>query len=511
MSRPRRPDWLVLTVVAFGVFVAADDLTVVTTMLRPMVVDFGLSLPDGFDEAAWIVDAYLIGYVAIMPLAGRVSDAWGRRNVFVGAFVVFALGSLIVPLTDSYAVLLAGRVLSAIGGGAMVPVGLAIVSETYQGRRRTPAIGVLGAIDTLGWVWGPLFGAMLIRYLSWEWQFYLNVPLAVAGAVAAWMVIPARPAITARVPGWRGALGFTVALAAVNAALLESSEIQSVTGLDELTGVDRSLTLPLLLLAGLGAVVYVWSERNADEPLFPVQQFRDRSFSAAMAVNFALGASLVIAMVNVPLFVNVIRRVEVESALVSGRVLSALTATMAVFALVGGRAAVRFGHRAVTGAGLAVAAGAYLVMWQTWNPAIGEGAMALQLAVLGIGFGLATAPSQAAAVEASDESAVGSSAGLVLVFRLVGLSVGLAGLTAWGLARFNDLRARVVLPDLADPGFEDALAAAQADITSMALSETFAGAALLAGLGVVAAWWLSTRGWRSAAQSDLEAPAASGE
>ena len=133
--RPASPR-AVLAVVGFAVFVAADDLTVVATMLRPIIGDLGLTLPDGLDEAAWIVNAYLIAFVAVMPIAGRVSDIVGRRRTFVAAYSLFIVGTIIIPTSSSLGPFLFGRVLTAIGGGAMVPVALAVVGDVYPDRPR---------------------------------------------------------------------------------------------------------------------------------------------------------------------------------------------------------------------------------------------------------------------------------------------------------------------------------------------------------------------------------------
>ena len=179
----------VLVVVAFGIFIAADDLTVVTTMLRPIINDLGIVLPDGIDDAAWIVNVYLIAYVSVMPFMGRLSDVWGRRRVYIAALTIFLIGSIIIPMTNTLGPFLVGRAMTAIGGGALVPIGMAAVSDAYEARKRARALGVLAAVDTLGWVWGPLYGALIIRFLAWRWQFYFNIPLAVIGIIAAWYVL----------------------------------------------------------------------------------------------------------------------------------------------------------------------------------------------------------------------------------------------------------------------------------------------------------------------------------
>ncbi|MCA9971370.1 MAG: MFS transporter, partial [Anaerolineales bacterium] len=214
--RPTAPR-LILATVAFGVFVAADDLTVVSTMLRQIIFDLDIPLPDGLDRAAWIVNAYLIAYVVVMPFVGRLSDLVGRRAVYVGSLLLFLAGSIWVPFAPDLPTFIAGRVLTALGGGAMVPVAMAILGDVYPPQKRATALGTLGAIDTAGWVWGPLYGALLIRYLSWEWQFYLNIPLSLLGIAAAWWVLRdlPQPAHRARID-WPGTAVLTICLLSLN-------------------------------------------------------------------------------------------------------------------------------------------------------------------------------------------------------------------------------------------------------------------------------------------------------
>jgi len=236
-SAETRSPRTILAVVGFAVFVAADDLTVVTTMLRPIINDLGLTLPDGLDDAAWIVNVYLIAFVAVMPIAGRLSDVIGRRRLFLLAYSVFMVGTIIIPLSSSLGPFYIGRVLTAIGGGAMVPVALAVVGDVFPEDRRARALGSLGAIETLGWVWGPLYGAMLVRFLDWRWQFWLNIPLALIGMALVWWALDGlEDSRRADRVDWVGAVLLALTLIALDLALLGNAEIQSVSGLDELQG-----------------------------------------------------------------------------------------------------------------------------------------------------------------------------------------------------------------------------------------------------------------------------------
>uniref|UniRef100_UPI00263200F0 MFS transporter n=1 Tax=Ilumatobacter sp. TaxID=1967498 RepID=UPI00263200F0 len=487
---PRRPSpAAILAVVGFSVFVAADDLTVVSTMLRPIIGDLGLILPDGLDDAAWIVNAYLIAFVAVMPIAGRVSDVLGRRRTFVGAYLLFLAGTILIPLSvtfdDAFGWFLAGRVLTAIGGGAMVPVALAVVGDVYPEGQRARALGTLGAIETMGWVWGPLYGALLVRFLSWEWQFWLNIPLAVGGLAASWWALAGhdRPDDAPTID-WVGAALLTIGLVTLNMALLGSAEIQSVNGLDELTGGGTDLRW-LYPVAVTAAIAFVWQQRRVANPLFDSGLFRGRNLLIALAVNFVVGAGLVIAMVDVPLFINSVEVDLERSAVYAGWTLSALTAAMALASYVGGRATERTWYRPPVLAGLALSTLAYTWMGASWSPDTSYPIFALQLALLGAGFGLTVAPTTSAVVDAAPADQRGAAAAVVMVVRLLGLSVGLSALTAWGLARFNDLRSTIELPGITDPGFEDAVLDAQRTLTAQAIAETFTAAAVVLGVGLL--------------------------
>ncbi len=494
-TRRRPSPAMVLAAVGFSVFVAADDLTVVSTMLRPIIGDLGLVLPDGLDDAAWIVNAYLVAFVAIMPIAGRVSDVIGRRRTFVAAYLVFLAGSVLIPLSvgfdEPFQWFLIGRILTALGGGAMVPVALAVIGDVYPEGRRARALGTLGAIETMGWVWGPLYGSMLVRFLSWEWQFWLNIPLGIGGLAVVWWALADHdlPRHGVRID-WLGSALLTITLVSLNVALLGSAEVQSVNGLDELTGDGGTDARWLYLVAVAAGVGFVWQQRHSQHPLVDRRFFRNRSLLVALFVNFAIGAGLVIAMVDVPLFINSVEVDLERAAIISGWVLSALTAAMAIASYLGGRITERFWFRPPVLAGIAMSTAAYAWMGATWTGTTAYPVFAAQLALLGAGFGLTVAPTTSAVVDQAPPDQRGAAASIVMVVRLLGLSVGLSALTAWALSRFNALRSTIDLPPLTDPDFESSLVAAQRSLTSRSIAETFTAAAVVLGAGLLATFTL---------------------
>ncbi|MFQ5945636.1 MAG: MFS transporter [Anaerolineae bacterium] len=486
----QRHPYLILALVAFGIFIAADDLTVISTMLPQMIVDFEIPLPSGLDDASWIVTGYLITHVVAMPLLGRVSDLHGRRRIFVACLAIFAVGSLLVAQARDLSFLITARVIQAVGGGGIVPVGLAIVGDVVPLRRRAVALGALGAVDTLGWIVGPLYGAFWVRYFSWQWQFYINLPISLLGIAAAWYLLRDLGVPHSDKPrslDWPGALLLSLTLLLFNLGLARIGA-PAVGPTFDFSGAPEPLppwqiAAPFFLGAALTAVAFVWLERRVAQPLIDLGLFRSRNLSLACLISGVVGFGSVIAMVAVPLFVNTVLAEGADvsdmlrsAAVGSGQLLSAFTVAMATLSVVGGWLTSRLGYRPPAALGLILLSGGFLLM-SSWSPAIERLQMILHLAVAGFGLGLVLAPVATAVIDAVPAASRGMGTGLLLMFRLMGMSVGLSGLAAWGLIRFRELGATFSVAEM--------IAQVPA-ITAQVLGETFLGASLLAlaGLGL---------------------------
>lgn len=168
-----------LAFAAAGVLVAATDTYVVVVALPAIMGSVGLGL-DHLQRATPVVSGFLLGYIAVLPLLGRLADVAGRRPVFVGCLVAFACGSVVTATAHGLGVLVAGRALQGLGGGGLVPVTLSLVAAHWPPERRGLALGVVGAVQELGSVLGPLYGAAVVALAGWRWIFWLNLPLAAA-------------------------------------------------------------------------------------------------------------------------------------------------------------------------------------------------------------------------------------------------------------------------------------------------------------------------------------------
>src|SRR6266516_4462466 len=375
-----------------AVFITALDQTVVVTALPKIITD--LNIPaEQLDRAAWIVSGYLLGYVTAMPLMGRVSDIYGRRRIFIICLGIFGIGSLLcglapilgqqvdisflqliginvaapgdfsdpTSLNPGLVWLVAARFVQAAGGGAIIPVAMAVVGDFYGEKQRALALGLIGMVTEAGGVLGPLYGAIIVQFWGWQAIFFLNLPIVAILAFFIWRFIP--PAGTTTSIGRRkdridllGTFLLGAALICLSLGLSQEAATSS-TGLPG-SGSNQApiqnnpwlIGTSVVLLAGFIAFE-VYLERRRDTsgveatssegepgkrqflPIVEFSLFKRSAFSATALVSLLIGAALIIAMVNIPLF---IATVVGGQPLDSGLALLRLTAMIPLGAIIGG-------------------------------------------------------------------------------------------------------------------------------------------------------------------------------
>lgn len=465
MSRQGARAYLALTAVFAGVFVAADDQTVVVTVLPQIMLDLNLTITE-IDHTSWIITGYLLGYVAAMPFIGRLSDIWGHRSTFVGALLLFMVGSVGVALATDINWLIGLRVFQALGAGALVPIAIAIVGDIFPPERRGTPLGLVGASAEAGGVIGPLWGGIIAKYLAWQWVFWINIPLCAVIIALTVVLLPKSPRYPARLDYIGGAL-ITISLAALTLCLARIDEL------------DMLMALWFALAAGTLAL-FVVRQRSADDPLLPRAMFRARAFVAANAAHLLIGGALIIGMVTVPLMANTLLG---ETPLGGGLMLLRMTAAIPAGALLGGMACQRGDYRIPAAAGLLLAALGFWLM-SGWGLDIGDPWLTVHLATAGFGFGLLIAPIALAATNSVSDDTLGAAAALITTMRVVGMTLGIAALTAWGTGRFDALIAGLGAP-FALPG--ETAQQAQERIATMQQQIADAGLTLFSDFFVAAA------------------------
>jgi MFS family permease len=440
----RRDSYLLLGVLGVGVFLAGLEL-MVTAVALPQILATIANWTD-LRKASWIINGYLLVYVVTMPLAGRLTDLWGSRRLFLAALTIFTIGSLLAGVAQSLDQLIAARLVQAVGGGAIIPVATAAASHLFDGPARPRALGIIGALTFLGMAAGPFVGAAVLETVhpetalanmgiaggplittiapAWRWVFYVNVPIGLCGLVIAWAAssgwdTPRQPARL----DWRGATLFTVALASILAGttLIGNS--------DEVFGVPTEIAVAGLIAGGiLVGLLAIWYGLHREHPFLDPRLFADRVFSSAALISLLTGYGMATAIVGGAVFVDRVLYGGPEEQRV---VLGAIAGAMAIGALASGFLARRVSLRLLTLVGLAVSAGG-LAWMSTWNPDAATNAFAASGAVFGIGFGLTVTPRSTAAVESAGRAAFGAASATVTVARMIGMAIGMAALTAYG-------------------------------------------------------------------------------
>jgi MFS family permease len=267
---------LLLACVAVG-FAAADTYVVVLA-LPDMMVTVGLNL-DQLQKAAPIVSGFLLGYVAMLPLIGRIADLRGRIPVLVWSLLVFALGSMVTAGSGDLVTMVIGRFLQGLGGGGLVPATLALVAETWPAERRGLPLGVVGAVQELGSVVGPLYGALVLAASGWQTIFWINlaVALVLVAAVLAVRAATGEPAAhpaRSPLPDLPGAGIGLAAAVALGLVLVEPQRLTRglTTGLAFIPYVGTSRwTTPVAIAFYLLALAFAIRELTARRPLVDVR------------------------------------------------------------------------------------------------------------------------------------------------------------------------------------------------------------------------------------------------
>ncbi len=464
--------WVVITFILIPVFIGSLDLTVVSAFLPKLIAELGLPFDTGLDDAAWMVTGYLVAYTVSLTFMGRLSDLYGRKAIYVGCLIVFIIGSLVTvyagtpllngsSLTDglyylvrrmgerpdpAYVelhVIVVGRVIAALGAGALVPVSLALVGDLFPPEKRAQPLGLIGAVDTLGWVLGPVYGAVFLRFMPWQGLFLLNVPLSLATMlIVIWALrnVPQRKATGSF--DLLGAILIGGALTCLSLGLGANIETSGFSG--DISALESlpPYAIPVLSVGVVMFLLFILLENRLKYPLFKLSMFRRPAIASGAVVNLFVGYALFIGLVSVPVLVN-LRAGDTsklnDAALEVGFLLSTLTIPMAIATVPGGWLSERIGTGNTVRLGLGLAIVGYLAMWLTWTIDISYVLLGLQMALVGVGIGLTFSPISASIINSASEDERGVAGAIVLILRLVGMTISVASLSSLMLSRVSFL------------------------------------------------------------------------
>ncbi len=386
------------------------DVSIVNVALPAMTI----ALHASFAQLQWVIDIYALALAALLLGLGSLSDLVGRKPVYIGGLVVFALASLAAGLAHDTTTLILARGVQGIGGAAMFATTIAILGSSYQGRDRAFAFGVWGAVNGAAAAAGPIIGGLLTQTLSWRWVFFVNLPVTVLAIAVSARVLPReRRRADGRID-IPGALAFTAAAGTITTALTRASE----------SGWTSTTTLGLLAAGAVATVTFVTIEARRRRPLLELALLRRPAFAGLLAAALLYSIAAFAYLTYESLWLQSVRGMSPAQ---TGLALTPLAGSALIVSLAAGRwlHAVQDRWRIASGLtliGSGAIAQAHLGAGSSW-PALLPG-----LVLTGVGVGLATGPLASAVLATVPGDRGGMASGALNTARQLGYALGIAAL-----------------------------------------------------------------------------------
>jgi len=457
-----RRKWFALGLLSVVQFMIVLDIAIVNVALPSIKEDLGFSQ----ENLQWVISAYALVFGGFLLLGGRAADLLGRRRVFTAGLVIFSLASLLAGLAWSDSSLIGARALQGFGAAIIAPAALSILSTTFtEGRERNIALGVWGAVGGFGGAAGVLLGGILTDGLSWEWIFFVNVPVSVVALVLTPLLLTESRDATVRSFDALGAVLVTGGLSLLVYAITKAGQDGWLAGTTL-----ASFAGALALLAGF----VVW-ERRHPEPLMRFGLLQTRTVSGANVTGFILGTALFSMFLMLTLYMQ---QVLGYSAMKAGVAYLAVALSAIVWSAVAAQLVTRIGVKPVlvTGMALLTAGLVYFTQVSVGGSYVGD--LLPGFLLIGAGIGFSFVPISIAALAGVQASEAGLASGLINTSQQIGGALGIAALSTIATTRTEDaLASGSLLPSALVHGF----------------SAAFLVGALIAGAGVLAALTLIRR------------------
>jgi EmrB/QacA subfamily drug resistance transporter len=401
--------WWTLGSLSFALFMIMLDNTVVNVALPAIKSDLGIST----SELEWTVAAYALTFASLLLTGGKLGDLLGRRLIFVIGLVVFTASSLFCGLSSSATELIAARGVQGVGAALMMPSTLSIISATFAVRERGMAIGIWAGVSAMALAIGPLLGGIITEHISWNWIFYVNVPVGAVGIVAALLVVPeSRDTAREQRLDLPGLLTSGIGLLAIVYALIEANQY----------GWTSARILGLFAIGAVALVAFVLLEMHQRLPMLDLSLFKSGTFAGANLVAILVTLAMFGIFVFFPIYMQTYRG---WSPIQAGAALLPWTVMIVIFAPIAGKLSDRVGSRWLMAGGMTVVAlCCMLLSTVTLHSTFWHMLPAFVLGGLGMSFVMT--PMSAAAMGAAPVDKAGVASGVLNTFRQVGVALGIA-------------------------------------------------------------------------------------
>ena len=407
MSSKRR--WIVTAGVMTGMFIAALEATVVGTAMPTVIASLG-----GINRYSWVFSAYLVTSTVTVPVWGKLSDLYGRRLLYQIGIAIFLLGTLLSGFSTSMTQLIIFRAVQGLGAGALVPLGMTIIGDTFTVEERAKMQAYFSGVWGLSSVIGPVIGGFITDQFSWRWVFWVNLPIGVAAALIIGIALK-EPKLN-RKPSidYPGAALLMIAISLLMLVMVESG-----------SSMVRIFGPANLLLLGISAallLLFFWVEKKAKDPIIPFELFQNRTVAIAVTAGFLGGVGMFGAISFIPLFAQGALGFTATEA---GSLLTPLMLSWVTMSVVGGRLMLKIGYRRITIFGFFVLTLGFifLAFFGRETPLIW---LYVDLMLIGSGLGLTMLTLLIAVQQAVERTKLGIATSLNQFSRSIGGALGVA-------------------------------------------------------------------------------------
>lgn len=405
MSNRRR--LLVTAGVMTGMFIAALEATVVGTAMPTVIASLG-----GLNHYSWVFSAYLVTSTVTVPVWGKLSDLYGRRLLYQIGIGTFLLGSLLSGLSTSMTQLIIFRAIQGLGAGALVPLGMTIIGDTYTMQERARMQAYFSGVWGLSSIVGPVIGGFITDQLSWRWVFYVNLPVGVVAALIIGFALKGiKPDRKPKID-YMGAILLMVAISLLMLGMVE-------VGSEGLFSTENTL---LFVSSAILLAIFVYVENRAADPIIPFDLFRNRTVAIAVVAGFLAGVAMFGAISYIPLFAQGSLGFSATEA---GSLLTPLMLTWVTMSVIGGRLLLRFGYRpnAIFGYSMLTAG---FIAFSLFDRTTNRVWLYFDLMMIGAGLGFTMLTLLIAVQQAVERSKLGIATSLNQFSRSIGGAIGVA-------------------------------------------------------------------------------------
>jgi len=404
--------WHVLSAVGIGVFLATIDGSIVNvslpTMERSFQTDFAL--------VQWVVLAYLLAVTTLMLGIGRLADIYGKKSIYKTGFIVFTIGPVLCGLSPTIHTLIGFRVVQAVGAAMIMALGMAIVTEAFPRSERGRALGISGTIVSVGIAVGPTLGGVIVQNLSWNWIFFVNLPIGIIGTFMVTRYVPSFKPPGGQRFDYLGALTLCLSLLSFLVALT----------LGQRSGFDDCIVLALLGAFILLLAIFIVIELQMEQPMIDLRLFRNSLFSVSLTTGFIIFICLSGSLLLMPFYIQNVLGYDPQQ---TGLLMATVPVALGIIAPISGTLSDRFGSRPITVAGLAVLTIGFLGVSSLDADTTAFGYI-IRFLPVGLGMGMFQSPNNSAIMGAAPHDRLGIASGMLAVTRTLGQTTGIAMLGA---------------------------------------------------------------------------------